>query len=88
LKKEALKEIGKGFINIGNGIIILTIVNGLFNSKLNTPLPVVGGCSFILVEVFCLTKGLMMSNLVLTYIGVGIVAVIALIFAILVKPEK
>jgi len=40
------------------------------------------------VGVFCLTKGLMMSNLVLTYIGVGIVAVIALIFAILVKPEK
>jgi len=43
LKKEALKEIGKGFINIGNGIIILTIVNGLFNFKLNTPLPIVGG---------------------------------------------
>ena len=29
-----------------------------------------------------------MNNLLLTYIGVGIVAIIALIFAILVKPEK
>ena len=29
-----------------------------------------------------------MNNLLLTYIGVGIVALIALIFAILVKPEK
>ena len=31
MKKETLKEIGKGFINIGNGVIIVTIINGLFN---------------------------------------------------------
>ena len=61
MKKEALKEIGKGFINIGNGIIILTIVNGLFNSKLNTPLPVVGGIFlmmlFYISGIILLNKG-------------------------------
>ena len=44
MKKETLKEIGKGFINIGNGIIIVTVINGLFNIHLNdNPLPVIGG---------------------------------------------
>ena len=49
MKKEALKEAGKGFINIGNGIIILTIINGLFNQKMNTPLPVIGGIVLMLL---------------------------------------
>ena len=44
MKRETLKEIGKGFINIGNGIIIVTVINGLFNIHLNdNPLPVIGG---------------------------------------------
>jgi len=59
LKKEALKEAGKGFINIGNGIIILTIVNGLFNQKLNTPLPVIGG---MFLSVFAYVVGLILVN--------------------------
>jgi len=28
MKKETLKEIGKGFINFGNGVGALSIVNG------------------------------------------------------------
>ena len=59
MKKEALKEAGKGFINIGNGIIILTIVNGLFNYKLNSPLPVVGG--IILMGLFYMS-GIILVN--------------------------
>ena len=31
MKKETLKELGKSFLNIGNGVIIVTIINGLFN---------------------------------------------------------
>ncbi len=45
MKRETLKEIGKGFINIGNGVIIVTIINGLFNfnEKIgNNPLPIIG----------------------------------------------
>jgi len=60
LKKEALKEIGKGFINIGNGIIILTIVNGLFNFKLNTPLPVVGG--IFLMMLFYISGSILLNK--------------------------
>ena len=46
MTKEALKEIGKGFINIGNGIIIITAINSLFNfnEKIGSnPLPIIGG---------------------------------------------
>ena len=46
MKRETLKEIGKGFINIGNGVIIVTIINGLFNfhTKIgNNPLSIIGG---------------------------------------------
>ena len=46
MNKEALKEVGKGLINIGNGIIIVTVINSLFNfnDKIgDNPLPVVGG---------------------------------------------
>ena len=59
MKKEALKEGGKGFINIGNGIIILTIINGLFNSKINTPLPVVGG---VFLTILAYIVGLTLIN--------------------------
>ena len=46
MKKETLKELGKGFINIGNGVIIVTIINGLFNFNekvANNPLSIIGG---------------------------------------------
>ena len=46
MKRETLKEIGKGFINIGNGVIIVTIINGLFNfsDKIgDNPLSIIGG---------------------------------------------
>ena len=53
MKRETLKEIGKGFINIGNGVIIVTIINGLFNfnEKIgDNPLSIVGGV--ILTSIF------------------------------------
>jgi hypothetical protein len=35
MKKETLKEIGKGFINFGNGVGALSIVNGFFGNNTN-----------------------------------------------------
>ena len=90
MKRETLKETHKGFINIGNGIIIVTVINGLFNlSKLDgNSLPVVCGISLYAIFSGIILKEQMMSNLVMTYIGVGIVGIIGLIFAFLVKPDK
>ena len=61
MKKETLKEIGKGFINIGNGVIIVTIINGLFNSKIgDNPLPVIGG--IVLTFIFYSAGGILINK--------------------------
>ncbi|NPA11490.1 MAG: hypothetical protein GXO62_04535 [Epsilonproteobacteria bacterium] len=64
MTKETLKEVGKGFINIGNGIIIITAINGLFNfnEKIGSnPLPIIGGViltvSFYIAGIIVLNKG-------------------------------
>jgi len=59
LTKETLKEVGKGFINIGNGIIILTVINGLFNNNLNSPLPYVFG---IILTIILYIAGMILLN--------------------------
>jgi len=63
MKKETLKELGKGFINIGNGVIIVTIINGLFNfsSKIaNNPLSVIGG--IILTTIFYMAGTILINK--------------------------
>jgi len=55
MKKETLKELGKGFVNIGNGVIIVTIINGLFNfnEKIGSnPLPIIGGIVLTTIAYF------------------------------------
>ncbi len=63
MKKETLKEIGKGFINIGNGVIIVTIINGLFNfhTKIgNNPLSIIGG--IILTSIFYIAGAILINK--------------------------
>ena len=63
MKKETLKELGKGFINIGNGVIIVSIINSLFNfnEKIgNNPLPIIGGV--ILTTIFYIAGAIFVNK--------------------------
>jgi hypothetical protein len=37
MKRETLKEVGKGLITFGNSVGALSIINGLFNNNQNLP---------------------------------------------------
>ena len=41
LEKETLKEIGKAFFNLANMLIVLSLVNVVFNNKANIPIQLV-----------------------------------------------
>ena len=61
IQRETLKELGKSFFNLANMLIVLSIINAVFNNKVDIPLQFV--IIFIVWVVFFLYgSGILLLN--------------------------
>ncbi len=61
IQRETLKELGKSFFNLANMLIVLSIINAVFNNKVDIPLEFV--IIFIVWVVFFLYgSGILLLN--------------------------
>ena len=61
IQRETLKELGKSFFNLANMLIVLSIINAVFNNKVDIPLQFV--IIFIVWVVFFLYgSGVLLLN--------------------------
>ena len=61
IQRETLKELGKSFFNLANMLIVLSIINAVFNNKVDIPLEFV--IIFIIWVVFFLYgSGILLLN--------------------------
>ena len=60
MKKETLKEVGKGFITFGNSVGALSVVYGLFNKQESNLSPVVITAIVIYIVVMAYVGGIVL----------------------------